>query len=134
MIIYKTYACISWNSNLLEVGGRHLPIEVIETILAQRGFILWRYAGAYAIVSLAVIANALDQWTDRCMGRVHQADESGKVPCIWWNQTLPLDSRIGRMLEQGEQLADNGPPEYTAPSSKSDQQETKPVEPLRSGT
>lgn len=132
MILYKTYACLAWNCNRLEVGGHHLPIEVLKRILGQQGFILWRYAGAYAIITLAIIANALDQWADRGAGKARYADER-TVPVIWWEATLPLDPRVGRMLEQGEQFTDNGPPEYTAPSSKSDQQKTEPVEPLRGG-
>lgn len=133
MLLRMMYVVIGWNSDTLEIGGNHLPHPLLEWVQKHRGFVLWRRDGAYGVLPAAAITNLREQWDNLHQGLKRGADWPETVPAFQWDQTLPLDSRIGRLLEQGEQLTDDRATQNPAPSSESDQQETEPVEPFRGG-
>lgn len=97
MKIFNTYiVVVDWDRLTLPIGGTHLPISVLETIVAKQGMLIWDSEGIQGLIPLEIIENAVEEHYSRRSCRGHYRDISLAPVAFEWGQTrrLLLDPRF----------------------------------------
>ena len=90
----------------------------------ERGdyLVIWDRQGLFGVIPPAVVENALEALVDRREGGLHIVDHTRPVT-IRWEQVVPLDSQVARLLYESQQLCQSHATTDSGTDGKPDQKQ-----------
>lgn len=116
-----TVYIFQWTGWDVPIGVHPFTCETLERLVAERALVVWSNRGIYGALSQEHLSIALDAWRDYHQSRAFAVDHTRVTPRFAWDQVVPIDNRLGRLLEQGQSPLEQHAPSDSCTEDEADQ-------------